>query len=95
MISKRSNKPGGQGETNNTIFVEGLSKVTKTQVLTDLFKNIPGCKDVRHIPEKQVAFVEFENDNQAGAAIQALNNYTIKESNGESTNLRISYAKRG
>ena len=41
-----------------------------------------------------MAFVEFENDDEAAMAMTALGGYSMKENNGESTTLRISFAKR-
>ena len=85
---------GGDSESNNTLFIEGLSKVTQTSYLNELFMNMQGFKEVRHVVEKQVAFVEFEDDGQAASAMQKLNGFAVKEQNGENTVLRISFAKR-
>ena len=87
-------KAGGVEEANNTLFIEGLAKVTKTEVLNELFSGKPGFKEVRHVVEKMVAFVEFENEEHAGLAMMALQGFAIKENNGENTTLRISFAKR-
>lgn len=84
----------GETESNNIIFVEGLSKVSKTQNLIDLFSRYSGYVEVRHISEKQVAFIEFNNDENAAVAMSEMNGYAIKESNGETSTLRITFAKR-
>ena len=84
----------GDMETNNILYVEGLSKVTQTPVLNEWFSRFLGFKEVRHIPEKQVAFIEFENDDEAGMAMQASLGHKIMENNGESTTLRITFSKR-
>lgn len=49
------------GEVHHTLFVENLSKVTLTQVLNEIFMKCPGFKEIRHIPEKCVAFAEFDS----------------------------------
>jgi hypothetical protein len=41
-----------------------------------------------------VAFIEFENDDEAGMAMQASLGHKILENNGESTTLRITFSKR-
>ena len=95
MSFKKAMKGTANGEeANSTLFIEGLAKITPTALLNDLFVNLPGFKEVRHINEKQVAFVEFESEDQSGGALQLLNGYNFKETNGETTTLRISFAKR-
>jgi RNA recognition motif. (a.k.a. RRM, RBD, or RNP domain) len=98
MFSKGGAKgkavPFGEVQTNTKLLVEGLTKNTPTQILQNLFESYPGFKDVNHIIPKNVAFIEFETDDLAGAAMMALNNYTFKEPNGEQVTLRISYMKR-
>jgi RNA recognition motif-containing protein len=98
MKSKRSNTRDGMHgdeETNNILYVEGLAKVTSSTVLNELFSRYLGFREVRHFPEKQVAFVEFENDDEAGMAMQAMQGNSIRENNGENTILRITFSKRG
>jgi hypothetical protein len=51
-----------ESEANNVLFVEGLSRVTQTNVLNNLFQTYPGFREIRHIAEKNVAFVEFDNE---------------------------------
>lgn len=52
-MSKKAERPGGiSGESNNILYVEGLSKVTQTVVLNDIFRPYSGFKEVRHFPEK-------------------------------------------
>lgn len=75
-------------------MVEGLSKITQTNLLQNLFERYPGFKDVNHIVPKQVAFIEFETDDFATSAMMAMNGYSFKESDGETTTLRVTYAKR-
>ena len=60
-----------------------------------MFETYPGFKDVNHVVKKQVAFIEFETDEMAGAAMNALNNYTFKEpQTGDQVTLKISYMKK-
>ena len=103
MLSSKiqsTSKPGGfqidGQESNNLLFIEGLSKRTSTALLNEIFSQavVSGFKEVRHIVEKEVAFVEYEDDHTAAIAMNALQGYQIKESNGETTILSISFAKR-
>ena len=84
----------GEQQSNTKLLVEGLSKNTPIQLLQNLFESQPGFKDVNHIVQKQLAFIEFETEDMAGAAMNALNNYTFKEQSGEQVTLRISYMKK-
>ena len=63
-VFKKSAMPSAAdtNELNHVLFVEGLSKVTPTLVLNNLFEKHAGFKEVRHIVERQVAFVEFETE---------------------------------
>ena len=51
------------------LFIERLPKSVKTEVLDDIFKVCHGFVEVRHIPEKEVAFVEFLSDEFASEAL--------------------------
>jgi U2 small nuclear ribonucleoprotein B'' len=59
-----------------------------------LFENYPGFKDVNHVVQKNVAFIEFDSDEYAGGAMARLNGFSFQDSNGEKVTLKISFAKR-
>ena len=85
----------GEQQSNTKLLVEGLTKTTPTQILQNLFESYPGFKDVNHIIQKQVAFIEFESEEFAGAAMMALNGYSFKDpSSGDQVQLRIQYMRR-
>ena len=69
LASRKQANPGltddGNIETNNILFLEGLNRITKTWGLQDLYKNFKGYKEVRHVVDKCVAFVEFDSDADA------------------------------
>ncbi len=51
----------------------------------------PGFKEVRLVPGRHdIAFVEFDNEVQAGAAREALQGFKITQSNA----MKISFAKK-
>jgi RNA recognition motif-containing protein len=69
----------GEQQSDTKLFVEGLTKNTSIQILQNLFENQPGFKDINHVVQREVAFIEFETEDMAGAAMSSLNNYTFKE----------------
>lgn len=55
------------------------------------FFRFPGFKEVRLVPNRHdIAFVEFENEVQAGTAKAALNGFKITPTNA----MKISFAKK-
>ena len=93
MMDIKARAGGGamldSSEANNTLFVEGITKQTPTAALNDLFSSFPGFKEVRHITEKMVAFIEFEGEYQAGVALRERQGAMV-----EGSQIRVSYAKR-
>ena len=51
------------------LFIERLPKLLKQEVLEEIFTMHHGFVEVRHVPEKGVAFVEFINDDCATNAL--------------------------
>lgn len=96
VASSRLGLGQGENEIHHTLFIDGLTKATKTSAIEETFANMKGIKEVRVIPlgEKNVGFVEFENEDLAYAALQALNLIQLKDSNGEIVTLLISFAKK-
>ncbi len=85
----------GEQVSNTKLMVEGLTKTTPTQILQSLFDSYPGFKDVNHIVQKQVAFIEFETDDMAAYAMGQRNGYTFVEpGTGEHVTLKVTFAKR-
>lgn len=70
------------------LFINNLSPDTEVNDLKLLFDKIPGFKEIRLIAEKNMCFIEYDNENQASQALLANNNIEV---NGVSLN--ISYAK--
>mmetsp|Transcript_28517 Transcript_28517/g.93181 ORF Transcript_28517/g.93181 Transcript_28517/m.93181 type:complete len:242 (-) Transcript_28517:75-800(-) len=73
------------------LFVQGLPEATTEPMLSMLFRQFPGFKEVRLVAAKPgIAFVEFENEMQAGVALQGLNGFKITQDNA----MTITYAKQ-
>jgi len=75
---------------NNILFVEGLPPIATEEMLMALFHQYPGFREVRLIPSKNVAFVEYDDEFQAGIAMSGLNLFKI----APEFPLQISYAKK-
>lgn len=78
-------------EPNNILFLTSLPEETNEAMLTLLFNQFPGFKEVRLIPGRSdIAFVEFENEYQSGAAKEALNGFNLSPTH----KMRITFAKK-
>ena len=63
---------------NEILFVQGLPEATTAAMLSMLFQQFPGFKEVRMVEAKPgIAFVEFETDTQASVALSGLQGFKI------------------
>jgi len=79
-----------QQPPNKILFVENLPENTNDVNLQMLFQAYPGFKEVRIVPGKGVAFVEYENEAQSGVAMANLQHFKLSPTNL----IVISYAKK-
>ncbi|KAK0137389.1 U1 small nuclear ribonucleoprotein A [Merluccius polli] len=76
---------------NHILFLTNLPEETNELMLSMLFNQFPGFKEVRLVPGRHdIAFVEFDNEVQAGAARDALQGFKITQTNA----MKISFAKK-
>ncbi|XP_063055568.1 U2 small nuclear ribonucleoprotein B'' [Engraulis encrasicolus] len=76
---------------NYILFLNNLPEETNEMMLSMLFNQFPGFKEVRLVPGKHdIAFVEFENEGQAGVAKDALQGFRITATCA----MKITYAKK-
>ncbi|CAG8488645.1 680_t:CDS:2 [Dentiscutata heterogama] len=76
---------------NNILFLQNLPSDITGAILTSLFEQYPGFKEVRSIhPAKGIAFVEYDSEPQAMIAKEALTNHPITPDH----KLKITYAKK-
>lgn len=76
---------------NKILFVQNLPTATNSQMLSMLFQQFPGFKEVRMVDARPgISFVEFDNDMQASVAMTGLQAFKITPSNA----MDISYAKQ-
>lgn len=78
-------------EPNKILFLTNLPDETNEAMLTLLFNQFPGFKEVRLIPGRSdIAFVEFENEYLSGTAKEALNGFSLSPTH----KMRITFAKK-
>lgn len=87
---KAAAKSGGVTEPNRTLFVENLPGEATDTMLSMLFRQYPGFQEVRLIPGRAVAFVDYENEHQAGMAMQGLQGFAMTPE----VKLNLSYARK-
>ncbi|XP_075905041.1 U2 small nuclear ribonucleoprotein B'' [Nelusetta ayraudi] len=76
---------------NYILFLNNLPEETNEMMLSMLFNQFPGFKEVRLVPGKHdIAFVEFESDTQAGVAKDALQGFKITATCA----MKITYSKK-
>lgn len=76
---------------NNILFLTNLPEETNEMMLSMLFNQFPGFKEVRLVPGRHdIAFVEFENDRQSTAAKDTLQGFNITPNNA----MKITFAKK-
>ena len=75
---------------NPILFVENLPEQATEMMLSMLFQQFPGYKEVRLVPGKAgIAFVEFDGEMQSGVAMAGLQNFRITPQKS----MKISYRK--
>lgn len=76
---------------NQILFLTNLPEETNEMMLSMLFNQFPGFKEVRLVPGRHdIAFVEFENELQSSAARDALQGFKITPTHA----MKISFAKK-
>jgi len=81
----------GDAPPNQILFLTNLPEETNEMMLSMLFNQFPGFKEVRLVPGRHdIAFVEFENELQSAAARDALQGFKITPT----ASMKISFAKK-
>ncbi|CAA9998019.1 unnamed protein product [Nesidiocoris tenuis] len=76
---------------NSILFLTNLPEETTDMMLSMLFNQFPGFKEVRLVPNRHdIAFVEFENENQSAHAKMALNGFKLTKEHF----MKITFAKK-
>ncbi|KAG8199310.1 hypothetical protein JTE90_011777 [Oedothorax gibbosus] len=76
---------------NQILFLTNLPSETNEMMLSMLFNQFPGFKEVRLVPGRHdIAFVEFDNEVLSAAAKEALQGFKITPTNA----MKITFAKK-
>ncbi|KAI9360811.1 U1 small nuclear ribonucleoprotein A [Zopfochytrium polystomum] len=76
---------------NSILFVENLPPETTQDILTALFQQFAGFREVRLVPTKtDIAFVEYDTEAQATLAKQQLNLFKIQADR----EIKVTYARK-
>ncbi|KAF6201225.1 hypothetical protein GE061_005672 [Apolygus lucorum] len=76
---------------NQILFLTNLPDETNEMMLSMLFNQFPGFKEVRLVPNRHdIAFVEFENEHQSAEAKMSLNGFKITPTHA----MKITFAKK-
>merc|ERR1711920_582498 len=81
---------GGVSEPNKILFVENLPPEATETMLSMLFRQYPGFQEIRLIAGRNVAFADYQNEYQAGMAMQGLQGFAMTPS----VKLSLSYARK-
>ncbi|KAG5459162.1 MAG: U2 small nuclear ribonucleoprotein B [Olpidium bornovanus] len=77
---------------NKILFIQNLPEEATAEMLEALFNQYDGFKEVRLVPSKKdLAFVEYETEMQAGMAKQALHKFKMK---GDHDGIDVPFARR-
>lgn len=80
----------GPALPNRTLFVENLPQEANDTMLAMLFRQYPGFQEVRIIPGRNVAFVDYQNEYQSGMAMQGLQGFAMTPE----VKLKLTYARK-
>merc|ERR1712183_784822 len=78
------------GQPSNVLFVENLPPEVNEMMLTMLFRQYPGFQEARLIKGRNVAFIEYSDELQAGIAKHGLQGFMVTPEMA----LKIAFAKQ-
>jgi len=83
-------KSDKDGQPSNVLFVENLPAEVNEMMLTMLFRQYPGFQEARLIKGRNVAFIEYGDELQAGIAKHGLQGFMVTPEMA----LKIAFAKQ-
>ncbi|BFF99942.1 GL14287 [Drosophila persimilis] len=92
-VTTENSNPNTQTEQppNQILFLTNLPEETNEMMLSMLFNQFPGFKEVRLVPNRHdIAFVEFTTELQSNAAKEALQGFKITPTHA----MKITFAKK-
>ncbi|KAJ6647522.1 U1 small nuclear ribonucleoprotein A [Pseudolycoriella hygida] len=89
--SGNANTNTAEQPPNQILFLTNLPEETNEMMLSMLFNQFPGFKEVRLVPNRHdIAFVEFSTELQSSAAKEALQGFKITPTHA----MKITFAKK-
>jgi len=88
--SRPAVKDAGEGQPSNVLFVENLPAEVNDMMLKMLFRQYPGFQEARLIAGRNVAFIEYADELQAGIAKHGLQGFKVTPEMA----LKIAFAKQ-
>lgn len=85
-----ADKSEGDEQKSNVLFVENLPPEVNEMMLTMLFRQYPGFSEARLIKGRNVAFIEYGDEQQAGIAKHGLQGFMVTPDMA----LKIAFAKQ-
>lgn len=83
--------PATEQPPNQILFLTNLPEETNEMMLSMLFNQFPGFKEVRLVPNRHdIAFVEFATELQSSAAKESLQGFKITPTHA----MKITFAKK-
>lgn len=73
-----------------TLLVTGVPPEVSSDMLSTLFGAFAGLRGVRHLPERRLAFVDYDSEATATPALLALNNFQVTAT----AQLAVAYAPK-
>uniref|UniRef100_H2Y5W2 RRM domain-containing protein n=1 Tax=Ciona savignyi TaxID=51511 RepID=H2Y5W2_CIOSA len=87
----RTDDDGSKNPPNHILFLNNLPPETQEEMLNMLFNRFSGFKEVRLVPGRHdIAFVEFDSDQQASDAKGALQGFKISPTHA----MKVTFAKK-
>lgn len=80
----------GEALDNNILYVEGLTEEINEKILNAIFGKYKGLKEIRLNKGRGCAFIEYDNEINAGSALVGLNKMKLTEN----SILKITFAKK-
>lgn len=87
---KKAAAEGDGQQPSNVLFVENLPAEVNEMMLTMLFRQYPGFQEARLIKGRNVAFIEYADELQAGIAKHGLQGFMVTPE----MSLKIAFAKQ-
>jgi U2 small nuclear ribonucleoprotein B'' len=81
IVAPKSSSTSQYNPPNKTLVVENLTESVSHSFIEELFCRFQGFVEVRLIPGRGLAFVEFTDEHRSQVALSKLNNFEVEKGN--------------